>query len=183
MKTIYYTATSLDGYIADPNHSLDWLFQFADSPGGDYEEFIANIGAIVMGSSTYEWLLRNEIFREGREPRPWPYSQPSWVFTTRKLREIPEADIRFAQGDVRVVYEEMQRVANGKNIWIVGGGELVGQFHDAGLLDELIVTVASVTLGEGAPLLPRRIVTPPLKLIAAERQTDGFAQLRYSVQR
>ncbi|MBI5644420.1 MAG: dihydrofolate reductase family protein, partial [Deltaproteobacteria bacterium] len=68
-----------------------------------------------------------------------------------------------------------------KNVWIVGGGELAGQFYDHRLLDELIVQVTSVTLGSGSPLLPRTIVTPPLKLISAMTYGVAFAELRYEV--
>ena len=183
MKTQYYTATSLDGFIADERHSLDWLFQFGDSeePGGDWPQFIANVGAICMGSSTYEWVLNHEKLLEPGTTKSWPYTMPAWIFTTRDLPKAPNADIRFVRGDVRPVHEEMVKVAAGKNVWIVGGGELVGQFHDHGLLDELIVTIASVTLGSGKPLLPRRISHPPLNLISAERWGPGFAQLRYRV--
>lgn len=184
-KTIYYTAATLDGFLADKNHSLEWLFQFAPPEGEDhYEEFIKNVGAIAMGSSTYEWLLRHEIFKEGEPPKPWFYTQPTWVFTSRTLREIPDADIRFVRGAVKPVHAEMAKAAQaagGKDLWIVGGGELAGQFYDAGLLDELVITVASVTLGAGMPLLPRRIVTPPLRLLSARQHGEGFATLKYAV--
>jgi dihydrofolate reductase len=77
----------------------------------------------------------------------------------------------------------MVAAARDKNVWLVGGGELVGQFHDHGLLDELIVSIASVTLGGGAPLLPRAITTPPLRLVSVAAWGDAFAQLRYEVRR
>jgi dihydrofolate reductase len=77
----------------------------------------------------------------------------------------------------------MAEAAAGKNIWLVGGGELVGQFHDYGLLDEIIVQIAPVTLGGGAPLLPRAITTPPLRLISATTHGAAFAELRYKVVR
>jgi dihydrofolate reductase len=77
----------------------------------------------------------------------------------------------------------MVRAAGGKNIWIVGGGELAGQFYDQGLLDELLVQVGSVTLGSGKPLLPRAITSPPLRLISVEAIGSGFAELRYEVPR
>ncbi|MBC8115557.1 MAG: dihydrofolate reductase family protein, partial [Candidatus Saccharimonas sp.] len=104
-----------------------------------------------------------------------------WVFTSRKLSPVAGADIRFVSGDVRPVHDQMRAAANGKNIWLVGGGELVGQFYDAGLLDELIVQVGSVTLGTGQPLLPRQIVFPPLRLISVQQFGPGFAELRYEV--
>ena len=181
MKTQYFTATSLDGFIADENHSLDWLFQWGDGPSGDYPSFIAEIGALAMGSSTYEWMLKHVILPGADHPMDWPYAQPVWVFTSRELPRVPGADLRFVRGDVRPVHAEMARVADGKNIWIVGGGELAGQFHDHGLLDEIIVGVASVTLGKGAPLFPRPITKPPLRLVSAKIEPPGFANLVYEV--
>jgi dihydrofolate reductase len=183
MKTQYYTAASLDGFLADERNSLDWLMQFGDEPGADYPDFIKDVGAIAMGSTTYEWVLANHI-RPGTDgEQPWPYAQPTWVFSSRELPRLPGADLRFVRGDVRPVYAEMVAVAGGRNVWVVGGGDLAGQFHDHGLLDEIIVTFAAVTLGAGAPLLPRRIVTPPLRLLVARTYGDAYAQLTYAVQR
>lgn len=181
MKTQYYTASSLDGFIADQQHSLDWLFQFGDGPGGDYPEFIEAVGAIAMGSTTYEWILSHQILPGADRPQPWPYPQPTWVFTSRDLPQLPGVDIRFVRGDVRPVHQEMARTADGKNVWIVGGGDLAGQFYDHGLLDEIIIGFASVTLGGGAPLLPRLIASPPLRLISAQAYGTDFAQLTYEV--
>ena len=181
MKTQYYTASSLDGFIADERNSLDWLFQFGEGPGGNYDEFIARVGAIAMGSTTYEWILEHLVNKDPARPAPWPYAQPSWVFTTRDLPVPPGADVRFVRGEIPPVHAAMAAAAKGKNLWVVGGGELVGRFHDHGLLDEILVTFASVTLGRGAPLLPRRIVTPPMRLVSAEAWGDGFAHLVYEV--
>ena len=181
MKTIYYTATSLDGYIAGPDNSLEWLFKLEGEGDRDYPEFIKDIGAVAMGSTTYQWILDHEKLLESG--KPWPYEQPVWVFTTRTLLAVPGADVRFVRGDVRPVHAEMVKAAAGKNLWLVGGGELVGQFHDHGLLDELVVTIGSVTLGAGSPLLPRAITTPPLVLESALAMPPGFVQLRYRVAR
>lgn len=179
-KTQYYTAATLDGFIADPQHSLDWLFQFGDAATDDYPAFIRNVGAVAMGASTYEWLLGHLGGSAGSAPA-WPYTQPTWVFTSRTLPRVEGADIRFVKGDVAPVHREMMQAAAGRNAWIVGGGDLAGQFWDQGLLDELIVTIASVTLGGGAPLLPRRIVSPPLRLVSARTYGTSFVQLRYQV--
>jgi dihydrofolate reductase len=183
MKTQYYTATSLDGFLADRNNSLDWLMQFGDEGTSDYPDFIKDVGALIMGSTTYQWMLDNHVRPGTDREQAWPYTQPTWVMTSRSLPKVRNADIRFARGDVRPVYGEMVAAASGKNLWIVGGGELVGQFHDHGLLDEIIVTIASVTLGAGAPLLPREIVKPPLKLRSATMINEAFVQLRYDVSR
>lgn len=172
MTTHFYTATSLDGFIATPEHSLDWLLsQDIDEHGPmHYEGFITGIGALAMGASTYEWLLRND-------PAGWSYAIPVWVFTHREL-PVPEgADVRFARGDVAPVHAQMQAAAGEKGLWIVGGGELAGQFADAGLLDEVWVQFAPVTLGSGAPLLPRRL---DLELLETARNRS-FLCGRYRV--
>jgi dihydrofolate reductase len=183
MKTQYYAASSLDGFIATPQHSLDWLLQFGDVENTSYPEFIREVGALAMGSATYEWILRYESRAGAPGASPWPYEQPAWVFSTRALPTVPGAAIRFVSGDVRPVHREMVAAAGAKNIWIVGGGELAGQFYDHGLLDELIVQVTAVTLGSGAPLLPRLIAHPPLRLLSATTYGEAFAELRYAVPR
>ena len=183
MKTQYYTASTLDGFIATDDHSLEWLFPLGDPTDTSYPSFVQEVGALAMGSSTYEWMLRHGLQPVDGEPAPWPYEQPSWVFTSRELSAVPGAAIEFVRGDVRPVHAAMVAAAGGKNVWLVGGGELVGQFHDAGLLDEIIVQVGSVTLGSGRPLLPRRIVSPALELTAARFVGPGFAELTYTVRR
>jgi dihydrofolate reductase len=113
----------------------------------------------------------------------WPYTQPTWVFTHRKLPTIDGADLRFVQGSVEAVHAEMIRAAAGKNLWVVGGGDLAGQFFDAGLLDEAFVQVASVTLGKGKPLFPRRVTSPPWQLLSVRQVGPGFAELHYLLPR
>ncbi len=179
--TQYYTATTLDGYIADPDNSLDWLFtraQDKDGPG-NYSDFIAEVGALAMGSTTYEWILDHEFKDKDPTEWKWTYEVPTWVFTHRQLPVVPDADIEFTSGDVAPVHEKMVKAAGGRNVWIVGGGDLVGQFADAGLLDEVIVGIAPVTLGAGAPLLPRRI---ELRLDEVGRNGD-FVCARFGVVR
>lgn len=183
MKTQFFTASSLDGFIATEDDSLDWLFPLGDVNDSSYPEFIAQVGAIAMGSSTYEWMLRNADTVAAQVGSPWPYTQPTWVFSSRTLPVIPGADLRFVNGDVRAVHGAMHEAAGGKNLWIVGGGDLAGQFHDAGLLDELIVQVGSVTLGRGKPLFPRRLTNPPLSLQSARKIGSGMVELRYLVQK
>lgn len=180
-RTQYYTASSLDGFIATEDDSLEWLFSLGDVEDTSYPEFIREVGALAMGSATYEWMLRHAVGPEAESPEPWPYEQPAWVFTHRELPGVPGADVRFVRGDVRPVHEAMRAAAGGKNLWIVGGGDLVGQFYDAGLLDEIIVQVGSVTLGTGKLLLPRRIVSPALRLTGLQRFGEGLAELRYEV--
>jgi dihydrofolate reductase len=181
MKTQYYTATSLDGFIATEDDSLDWLFPLGDIDDTSYGDFIAGVGALAMGSATYEWMLRhaNEVAAETGSA--WPYAQPAWVFSTRSLPAVPGANLSFVRGDVRPVHSAMRAAAGDRNIWIVGGGDLAGQFHDAGLLDEVIVQVGSVTLGKGKPLFPRRLTSPPLVLVSVRQVGSGLAELRYEI--
>jgi dihydrofolate reductase len=179
--TQYYTATTLDGFIADENHSLEWLFKRRQEKDGplNYDDFIANVGALAMGSTTYEWIIDHEFADKDRSEWKWPYDIPGWVFTHRQLQVVPNAPIRFASGDIAPVHEELRAAAGGRNVWIVGGGDLAGQFADAGLLDEVIVYIAPVSLGGGAPLLPRRL---ELRLEELGRNVD-FACARYAVVR
>lgn len=180
-RTQYYTATTIDGFIADEHNSLDWLFE-ADSSGPDkFGPFMAGVGAIVMGATTFEWVVGHEkLVDEPQKWGEWYGDRPSWVFTHRDLPKLPGADITFVQGDVRPVHEAMVAASGGKNIWVVGGGELAGSFADAGLLDDLVLGVAPVTLGAGAPVLPRRLTSSRLTLTNVE-QVAQFAYLTYEV--
>jgi dihydrofolate reductase len=189
-KTQYYTATTLDGHIADEHNSLDWLFEVDEGDGdgradeagvSPFAEFFAGVGAFAMGATTYEWVLAHDDLLEN--PGKWAefYGDvPAWVFTHRELPPIPGADLTFVHGDVKPVHEAMRARAGDRNIWLVGGGELTGAFADAGLLDEIIVGVAPVTLGAGAPLLPRRLTSKRLTLTDVRRR-GKFAYLTYAV--
>lgn len=153
-RTVYNTATTLDGYLADEHDSLDWLFvQDIDDVGPySFDKFLAGVGAVVMGRTTYEWV-RGHLQDAGEQ---WPYQSPAWVMSHAELPGIDGADIRFAQGDVTPVHAVASEAAGGKDLWIVGGGDLAAQFAEAGLLDQIIVSIAPVTLGAGRPLFPRR---------------------------
>jgi dihydrofolate reductase len=184
VKTQYYTATSIDGFIADADNSLEWLFQVeGDAEGMDqeYPRFMADVGAMAMGSTTYEWIADYTGFLD--DPSKWEYTIPTWVFSSRELPRVEGPDIRFVSGEVAPVHAEMVEAAGGKNVWLVGGGDLVGQFHDHGLLDEVIMGVAPVFLGAGAPLLPRRIPSSQLRLVDVTRHGSTFVTLRYAVSR
>ena len=179
--TQYYTATTLDGFIADPDNSLDWLFTRKHDESGpmNYGQFIAGVGALAMGSTTYEWILDHEFADKPAAEWRWPYDVLCWVFTHRQLQVVPGAPIEFTSAAVTDVHRQMAAAAGERNVWVVGGGDLAGQFADAGLLDEVIVSIAPVTLGAGAPLLPRRI---ELRLEETDRNGD-LVSAGYSVVR
>lgn len=151
MATIYFTAASLDGFIVDDTGSLDWLLTRDVDPHGPfgYEAFVENIGALVMGSSTYEWIVKNQ-------PGQWIYTQPSWVLTSREALVADGHPVRTFDGDVSVLHEALLAAAGDKDVWVVGGGATAAQFVAAGLVDEMVVTYAPCTLGAGARLLPIR---------------------------
>src|SRR5688500_3138458 len=146
VRAIYFTATTLDGYIADEHDSLAWLFEQKTDEGGPagYEEVIAGIGTMVMGATTYAWL--GDHLRSTGEK--WEYDIPCWAFTHRE-RELLRDDIRFVEGEVREHHPAIAESAGGRDIWVVGGGDLAGQFAVLRLLDRMIVSIAPVTLGAG----------------------------------
>jgi dihydrofolate reductase len=180
-KTQYYTAASVDGFIADTDNSLDWLFEVDEGTDNPFGVFFSGIGAFAMGATTYEWVLKNDNVLH--EPENWHemYGDvPCWVFTHRELPVVPAANIFMVSGDVRRVHEAMLVAAQGRNVWLAGGGDLVGEFADQGLLDEIILGIAPVTLGAGAPLLPRRLSARQLALTGVN-QMGQFAYLTYAV--
>jgi dihydrofolate reductase len=149
VSTVYYTASSIDGYIVDNNGGLDWLTSRnidADGPFG-YRSFSATVGALVMGATTYEWIVANE-------PGGWNYHQPTWVMTHRPHIVAPGHPVSVFSGDVKDLHPQLLKAAGYQHVWVVGGGEVAAQFADAGLIDEMIVSYAPCTLGTGGRLLP-----------------------------
>lgn len=116
MTTQYYTATSIDGFIADSDNSLEWLFQVGDeaSMTDAYPAFIAEVGALAMGSTTYEWVAAQTGFLQ--DSTKWEYTVPTWVFSSRDLPRNDGLDIRFVSGDVAPVHAQMVQAAGSKNV-------------------------------------------------------------------
>ena len=180
-KTQYYTATSIDGFTADTRNSLDWLFEVDEGTENPFGEFFEGVGAFAMGARTYEWVLENDNLLE--EPQNWHdmYGDvPCWVFTHRDLPPVEDANIFMISGDVRRVHEAMMVAAQGRNVWLAGGGDLVSQFVAEGLLDEIILGIAPAILGEGVPLLRRRVPVDDL-ILTGVREVGQFAYLTYAV--
>lgn len=180
-QILFDTATSLNGWIADTENSLSWLF--AVEGGEQPEEALLPTGVTVMveGSTTYEWVLReSDILAHPEKWREFHGDRPTFVFTSREL-PVPEgADIRFVNGRVDAVLPQIRAAAGEGDIWVVGGGDLAGQFLDLGALDRLALSVAPVALDGGAPLLPRRVGSDRLRLVSATAHGQ-FARLIYDV--
>ena len=194
VQFIFDTATTLNGFLADKNHSLDWLFAVEGGDAPTDELYPSKARVLVEGSHTYEWVLKQEQLLEN--PKRWGElygDKITFVFTSRDL-PVPEgADVRLLRGSVADALPEIcaaaAEAAAGEpavagspvpQVWIVGGGDLAGQFYDAGVLDRIAVSVAPATLPGGAPLLPRRIDPAKLRLESA-RAVGQFARLEYGV--
>lgn len=172
-RTLYFVASSLDGFIADARGGLEWLTQFDGVEGvrEHYESFLAGTGALVMGSATYRFLLEHG--------GPWPYpDRPTFVLTRRNGAVPSGADVRFASGDVAAVLDAAALAAGGRDVWLVGGGDVAAQAARAGRLDELHLGLAPLTLGAGVPVLPAAL--GPMTLTRVTQLGRGFVELRYT---
>jgi dihydrofolate reductase len=183
-RTVYYAATSLDGYIAGPEEEMDWLtgFQAAGSAVGEglplqdaYPAFFEGVGSLTMGSKTYEFMLRGDYWEYG--------DMPAWVYTSRNLGRIERATgLRFASGEVADDHAEQLAAAGGKDLWVIGGGDLASQYVAAGLLDLVRVTVVPIALGEGLPLFAEPL-PKPMRLLGVTPFSNGMVELSYEVAR
>jgi dihydrofolate reductase len=146
MHATVYIATSLDGFIARKDGSIDWLHSIQDPPGEDYgyAEFISRIDAIVMGRVTFETVLGFK--------GEWPYPKPVYVLSST-LRRLPDGlegkavllDLPLVQALARIARDGHQR-------FYVDGGKTIQRFLREDLIDRLIVTKIPILLGEGIPL-------------------------------
>lgn len=176
----YYVASSLDGFIADRNGGIEWLTQ-RELPSGVEEtaeagiaDFVQSVGAVVMGSSTYEFLL-------GLGPdADWGYDVPAWVLSHRDLPVAAGHDVRFHAGAVADIVDDLEAVAADRDVWLVGGGDVVAQFAAVGRLHTIEVTVIPIVLGAGAPLLPSDVHIA-LSLVGSAPNPDGTVSLSYDV--
>lgn len=178
-RIVYETATSFDGYIADAQNSLSWLFEV---PGGDAPELAPQKAAVqVMGSTTYEWVL--EELDGLNNPTAWDkaFGRCQVIVFTTQQRDIPDGcDVTFYSGEIADALPSIRNAAGDDDIWVVGGGHLAVQFIEAEALDELVFTMAPVALGQGASLLPMRLESDRLTLTST-RQVGQFARLAYTI--
>jgi dihydrofolate reductase len=184
-RVIYMTSTTLNGFLADEHNSLQWLFAVPDAEDATAANarFMDSVGVLVEGSTTYRWVLEHEdLLAHPERWREFYGDSPTFVFTHQELPLVAGADIRLVRGSVAEAFPDIVAAAADRDIWVVGGGDLAGQFLDAGLLDELIIQFGPATLTAGAPLLPRVLGADRLHLDTVI-QRGQFAELHYTVTR
>lgn len=170
-KLVLFIATSLDGYIATTNDSLEWLFQVEGEGDNGYSEFYETVDTVMMGRRTYEWLLRQEL-------EEFPYKNKECYVFTRSSMEKDE-NVTFINEEIFPFINKLKH-QEGKNIWIVGGGNLLHPFMKEKLIDELIVTIAPVIIGKGIPLFQEGDYQVNLSL-KSTRTFNQFVELHYDV--
>ncbi len=170
-NVIVHIAASADGYIARPDGDLEWLTS-RPAPEGFYgmNEFMRSIDTKLLGRKTYEVSLRMGAKFDSKSR--------TIVFS----RHAPPADaprgVEFVSEAVGSFVDRL-REQPGRDIWLMGGGELIASFLDAGAIDEFVLSVVPVFIGDGIPLIARRLRHVPLELRSTERFADGLVQLRY----
>jgi dihydrofolate reductase len=187
---VYYCAASLDGYIAEADDTIEWLMRYdgvyegngAPPVEGGYQTFYdEEVGALVSGSVTYEFILGQ--LERGSE---WPYKgKPYWTLTSREL-PVPDGDgvdVRIVEAAVPDLIDRMIASAGDRDLWVVGGGNVASQFADAGLLDAVRVTLVPVVLAKGKPLFDRRLSGGPMRLKGVFPRKNGMVELSYEVDR
>src|SRR4051794_19550182 len=168
-RVVYFTACTLDGFIADEHDSLDWLFEVPHSSDeeeddGSWDAFISRIGPMVTGTTTYRWMLDRHFTEHPEQYAEFYGDRPLWVFTHQDLPGVPGVDVHFVSGDVLPVYDELVAAAGGSDVWIIGGGDLVGQFADARLPAEGHPRVTPGTPRAGPPPPPPPPTPPRVRL-------------------
>ena len=174
-KIIVNIATSADGYIARANGDLDWLTK-RPAPKGFYglPKFSRSIDSKILGRKTFEVSLKIGA--------SFSTSDVHYVFSRRPAPASVPAGVQFVTGSIRAFAERLRKQA-GKNIWMMGGGEIIGSFLDEDAIDEFIISIVPAFIGEGIPLIAPRHREVPLRLLSMQRFPDGVVQLRYQVRR
>ncbi|MEL7171194.1 MAG: dihydrofolate reductase family protein, partial [Bacteroidota bacterium] len=165
-RIVLFIATSLDGFVADADGGVDWLFTDADY---GYTDFFDTVGALAMGRTTFDQILGFG---------PWPYGDvPTTVFTHRPL-DIPEGvPAEVAEGDVAAWLASLRETSLRGDVWLVGGGALVRSFREAALIDRYVLSVHPVLLGDGIPLFDGTLPRADLRLTATTSFPSGLVQL------
>jgi dihydrofolate reductase len=172
-KIIVYIATSADGFIARKDGSVDWLNR--PRTAGDYGmgEFFKSIDTILWGRKTYDKSLA--YFKDGGGT--FSSKSKNYVFTHNPPADVPEK-VEFVSEPIQAFAPRLKAAA-GKDIWMMGGGGIIGSFLDAGEIDEFIIHVIPTFIGEGIPLIEPRHRNVQLELLSSHAYPDGVVRLHY----
>ena len=179
-KIITYVATSADGYIARPDGDVEWLNRLPPTVDHGMGSFYPTIDTILWGRKTYDWALAYHR-KAGTQGNIFDKSVTNYVFSRKPPRE-KVSDVEFVSEPVKSFAQKL-RASPGKHIWMMGGGELIASFLDAGEIDEFDIHIIPVFIGEGIPLIAPRHRDVPLGLLSAQDHPDGVVRLRYHVKR
>ena len=172
-RIILYIATSIDGYIATPDGGVEWLNEVPNPTNEDhgYKDLLASVDTVLMGGKTYHEIIGFGI--------PWPYKdKKSYVVSRRDSNVTPNENVRFITEDVIAGISELKS-ENGKDIWLVGGGELTAMLLNANLIDELQLCIAPTILGNGIPLFPGKTKESQWKLANSKVFSTGLLLSTY----
>lgn len=171
-RIIGYIAASLDGFIADPGETLEWLTTRRDMELGeyDYNLFMKRIRTVVMGRTTYDWLVKQNI--------PWPYAEQRTIVVTSRPLPDPIGALE-TRTDIDALVAELRGYEDG-DVWMLGGGQLQMAFIERGALDEIEIYVISQLLGGGYPLFPPTGFAKSIRLLSAISLGAGCVRLHYS---
>jgi dihydrofolate reductase len=179
-KIIVYIATSADGYIARPDGDVEWLNRRPRTVDYGMRAFYRTIDTILWGRKTYDWVI-DYYNRTGSKGEMFDTKVANYVFSRKPpQRETP--GVKFVSEPVKAFAQHL-RATPGKHIWMMGGGELIGSFLDAGEIDEFDIHVIPTLIGEGIPLVAPRHRDVALRLRSASKYPDGVVRLRYAVAR
>lgn len=170
-KLILYIATSLDGYIATEDDSLEWLFKIEGEGDNGYSEFYKTVDTILIGRRTYDWVI-------DKEKGEFPYKNKKCYVFSKSISGKNE-NVEFINCDI-VEFTNKLKEEVGGNIWIVGGGNLLHFFIKERLVDEFIITIAPTLIGRGIPLFKEFDFEFELKLKDI-RRFNQFAELHYEL--
>jgi dihydrofolate reductase len=178
-KIIVEIAASADGYIARHDGNIDWLNSRARLDYG-MGKFYCTIDTILWGRKTYDWALAYQK-KSGSKESMFDKNVTNYIFS-RKPPKNPVPGVEFVSGPVKAFARRL-RSKPGKHIWMMGGGELIASFLDAGEIDEFQIKVIPVFIGKGIPLIAPRHRDISLKLLSTRKFSDGVVSLHYAVER
>ena len=179
-KIIVYIATSADGYIARPDGDVEWLNRRPHTQDYGMREFYQSIDTILFGRKTYDWALAYQK-KTGSKASIFDKNVTNYIFS-RSAPKTVASGVQFASEPVKAFAQRL-RAAPGKNIWMMGGGDLIASFLDEGEIDEFDIHVIPTFIGEGIPLIAPRHRDVPLQLLSVEKYPDSAVRLRYEVPR